>query len=120
MFLLGRKRVGVQNPVFAFLVRVLEILVIIWLIRFLLRSLFGGWFRKRENLGSRGRSPFGSYPRPDGPPPVITGEIKRDPQCGTFVSTELSLKSRFRNEELHFCSRQCQEEFLRAHSDPAA
>ncbi|MCH7977392.1 MAG: YHS domain-containing protein [Acidobacteria bacterium] len=46
--------------------------------------------------------------------------MKKDPQCGTYVSTELSLKSRYHNEVLHFCSRQCQEKFLEAQASKSA
>jgi YHS domain-containing protein len=44
----------------------------------------------------------------------IARELKRDPACGTYVSEEISLKSRIGGREYHFCSRDCQEEFLNA------
>jgi YHS domain-containing protein len=53
------------------------------------------------------RSQF-SKPRP------IAGELKKDPNCGTYVSAEISLKSRLGKDEFHFCSSKCQQEFLRA------
>ena len=100
-------------------VRLLEIIAIFWLVWFLWRSLFGGRFRRQASQQFRTRGPFhpNDYPSE---PKVVTGEMKKDPQCGTYVSTELSLKSRYRNEELHFCSRHCQEEFLQAHSGKSA
>ena len=100
------------------IIRILEIIAIFWLIRFLLKNVLGQWFGTQSFGSSKTEGRFDS--RSDSSPQVIKGEMKRDPQCGTFVSTELSIRSRFRNEELHFCSRQCQEEFLRAHSGPAA
>ncbi len=49
------------------------------------------------------------------PPPASTelqrGEMVRDPQCGMFVSTELSQKIQRRGETLHFCSRSCLEKY---------
>ncbi len=99
----------------AVIIRVLEILAILWLARLLWKSLFAGSSRI---LGSRG-APFGGsfrFGRSASQGPTLrAGEMKKDPQCGTYVSTEISFKSRFQDEELHFCSRQCQEQFARSH-----
>ena len=100
--------------------RLLEFFAMVWLVRFLLQSLVGSGgrtqafrpFQTREQPRPNDTSPSG--------PKVISGEMKKDPQCGTYVSTELSLKSRQGNEVLHFCSRRCQEEFLQAHSGKSA
>jgi len=114
--------------------RLLEFFAIVWLVRFLLKNLIGGGsggqkFRQSQSRGpfrspfsSSFGSPFGSNDQPPSPsaPPVVTGEMKKDPQCGTYVSTELSLKYKYGNEVLHFCSRQCQEDFLRAHAGKPA
>ena len=80
----------------------MTLLAILWLLRLLWRLLTGGKTAARVAQSSK--------PRP------VAGELKQDPQCGTYVSTEISLKSRIGNQELHFCSRKCQEEFLRARS----
>ena len=118
--------------------RLFEFLVIVWLVRFLLKNLIGGVsgaqkFRQSQSrgpfsspfgspYGSSFGAPFGSNDQAPSPSAhtVVTGEMKKDPQCGTYVSTELSLKSKIGNEVLHFCSRQCQEEFLKAHSGKPA
>jgi YHS domain-containing protein len=100
--------------------RFLEFFAVIWLVRFLLQNLLGG------GTSAQAFRPFQTreQPRPNDPTPsgprVISGEMKKDPQCGTYVSTELSFKSRHGNEVLHFCSRRCQEEFLLAHSSKPA
>jgi YHS domain-containing protein len=100
--------------------RLLEFLAMVWLVRFLVGSLLGGG----GHTQAFNRFQTREQPRPNGPSPaeprVISGEMKKDPQCGTYVSTELSLKSRQGNEVLHFCSRRCQEEFLQAHSGKRA
>lgn len=91
-------------------VEIIEVILIVLLIRFALRYIL-------SSVNQRRRSP--PFPRrsdatapPSSGPPEISRELKKDPQCGSYVSTELSLKSRHRGEILHFCSRQCQEQFF--------
>ena len=84
------------------LTRVLTLLTLVWVLRFVWRLLTD---RKEPD-----RAAPRSKPKP------VAGELKQDPHCGTYVSTEISLKSRIGDQELHFCSRKCQEEFLRARS----
>ena len=89
-----------------FLIRILEILAAVWLLRFLWKVFSG-------------KQSATTVPRSSNSTPVA-GELKKDPQCGTYVSAEVSLKTRYGNEELHFCSRECQQEFLRAHRETSA
>ena len=101
------------------LIWVLELIAVLWLVRVLWRTA-AGW------LGVSGDSPqsAGSDPRPGGPvrsasrlPPR---ELMKDPQCGTYVSPEVSIRLLFRGQELHFCSRQCEQQFLQAQSKLSA
>jgi len=39
----------------------------------------------------------------------LRGELKRDPVCGTFVSTAASVKKSVRGEVVHFCSIECRD-----------
>lgn len=81
------------------LTRILTLLTILWLVRFFWRFLTG-W--RAPTPASRS-----AKPKP------IVGELKEDPNCGTYISADISLKTRFGNEVLYFCSRKCQEEFQR-------
>ncbi len=105
-------------PMMEFLVRLLEFIAIVWFVRFLLHNVFGG-----NSRAAGPQNPFSNPSQSNVPhsseSTVIVGEMKKDPQCGTYVSTELSLKSRLGGEIVHFCSRECQEQFLQAHSKPA-
>lgn len=105
---------------FAFLVRILEIIALIWLVRFLWKAVIGERFTTPASrpFWKQGPSSHGQHSASE--PRVITGEMKKDPQCGTYVSTELSIRSRYQNQELHFCSRECQQAFLQAHSGKSA
>ena len=39
------------------------------------------------------------------------GELKKDPVCGTFVSTATSIKKTIGGSVIHFCSADCRDKF---------
>lgn len=90
----------------SFLLDVLELAALALFLRAMIRS-----------VGSRGNPQrihvrmWGAAPPPTAPAEPQRGEMARDPQCGMFVSTELSQKMRRGGETLHFCSRSCLEKF---------
>ncbi len=69
---------------------------------FIIQRVFG-----RPQAGSS--SPWGRAAR-DGRQ-TRQGETARDPVCGMFVSTELSLPFKENGRVLHFCSRECLERY---------
>ena len=99
------------------LIGFLAIWVILGLLRFLGRVL-GGWFGSPQGFPPSGTE---SPKRPGAPfspePRSVPRELKRDPQCGTYVSPELSIRSQYRGEELHFCSRECEQTFFQVQSE---
>jgi len=44
----------------------------------------------------------------------LAGELKRDPVCGTFVSTSASVKKTAGGEVIHFCSEACRDKYKEA------
>jgi len=102
------------------LIRVLQAIAILWLLRLLWRTV-GGWLGFPERSMQSG---IGEPPRPGdhfaAGPRMAPRELKKDPQCGTYVSPELSVRAQFRGEELHFCSRACEEQFRQTHSEASA
>jgi YHS domain-containing protein len=60
-----------------------------------------------------GRSERTSSARPvPGPPPVAAGgDLKRDPVCGTYVSTASSVSKSVGGQTYYFCSQDCKEQF---------
>jgi YHS domain-containing protein len=67
------------------------------------RSLLG-------NFLSRFRNP--SAPRPRGTPAVQAGgELKKDPVCGTYVSTAASVSRTVDGQVVHFCSKACSDRY---------
>ena len=50
--------------------------------------------------------------RPPQPPPVSPGgELKKDPVCGTDVSTATALQERVKGEVVYFCSQECRDRY---------
>jgi YHS domain-containing protein len=70
-----------------------------------IRSLLGSFL-------SRFRHP--SAPRPQSVPSVQAGgELKKDPVCGTYVSTTASLTRTVNGQLVHFCSKACSDRYVK-------
>jgi YHS domain-containing protein len=51
--------------------------------------------------------------QPGGAPPVppVTGELKRDPVCGTFVPADSSFRKTLNGQSFSFCSAECRDKY---------
>jgi len=57
---------------------------------------------------------FRAEPSPAGPKrPTVSagGELKKDPVCGTFISTSTALQKKAGGETYYFCSAECRDKF---------
>ena len=54
--------------------------------------------------------------RPSRPPPRVdvplSGELKRDPVCGTFTAVQSSAQETIEGEKVYFCSGACRDKYL--------
>lgn len=48
-------------------------------------------------------------PRPEVP---LSGELKKDPACGTYISAATSIKRTLDGETYYFCSAECRDKFV--------
>jgi YHS domain-containing protein len=87
----------------AFFVDFLLPLLFFLLARSFLRGLLSGPQRDRSSERAE----------PGTPPLQSGGELKRDPVCGTYVSTAVSLKRTVKGQVVHFCSDDCRDKFGR-------
>lgn len=87
---------------------VIFLLVGILLVTFL-RMVMGMIFK---SMGEMMR-PAGT-PTPPGRPPVVpaSGELKRDPVCGTFVPSNTTFRKVLKGETYHFCSAACRDKYV--------
>ena len=58
-------------------------------------------------------SEFTGLRQPAPPRPKVSegGELKRDPVCGTFISTATAVQKKVGGELYYFCSAACREKF---------
>jgi YHS domain-containing protein len=86
-----------------FFLEIIIPLLIFWLIRGILRSIFGSM-----------NSSVVHRPPKQAPTVHTGGELKKDPVCGTYVSVDASVKKKVNGETLHFCSAVCRDKYRAA------
>jgi YHS domain-containing protein len=59
----------------------------------------------------RSEYPSSAQQPASGPPVPPGGELKRDPVCGTFISTGTTFKKTVAGETRYFCSAACRDQF---------
>ncbi|HLH19706.1 MAG TPA: hypothetical protein VKX45_20960 [Bryobacteraceae bacterium] len=77
------------------------------LVFLLLRNLLRGFL-------SAGGQRTARPPQPQPPPVSPGGELKKDPVCGTYVSTATAVQERVKGEVVYFCSQECREKYRSA------
>ena len=85
----------------AVLIWIARAIILLIIIRFVLRLLFGAG-RSASRPQARGAS---------GPTERVGGELVRDPQCGTYVPKARALAVGTGAETTYFCSVACRDAF---------
>jgi YHS domain-containing protein len=57
------------------------------------------------------RAPVARRGAPQVPPAPEIGELKKDPVCGTYVSTAASVSRTVNGQIFYFCSKECRERY---------
>ena len=85
----------------SFIVDIVFPLIFFLILRSILRSIF---------------APPRNAPRPTAPPQeptvVAGGDLKKDPVCGTYISTSLAVTRKVKGEVVYFCSNECRDKFV--------
>ncbi len=84
-------------------------LVAVYLVRQVL-SILGSSFKGGFSGGSPSGGSAGAPP-PRPPAASKLGELKKDPVCGTFISTETAFQKSVKGETFYFCSMQCRDSY---------
>jgi YHS domain-containing protein len=96
---------------FRALIEMIVTLVAVYLVRqvlaILASSFKGGFGGAAKPTGSAGGPP------PKAPPAATIGELKKDPVCGTFISTQTAFQKAVNGETYYFCSTECRDKFTR-------
>lgn len=76
-----------------------------------LKSIIGIVMRGFSTAMRPGSMPQNGGPRPSNQVP-LTGELKKDPACGTYISTATSIKEKVGGQVVHFCSTACRDKYV--------
>ncbi len=87
--------------------------VIFWLLGLvviisLLRGVIGIIFRGLGELMNPNQ-PRAQHPRNQVP---LSGELKKDPACGTYIAAATSIHETVGGETFYFCSKQCRDKYV--------
>jgi len=93
---------------FRALFELLMTVMVIFFVRAVLRTIFKGFGDMMRPTGQPGRP---NQPNLDSRVP-LGGELKKDPSCGTYISTATSIKEKVGGETFHFCSKECRDKYV--------
>ena len=89
------------------MIRAILELILTVLVITMLRSVIGIFMKGFGEMFRPGESPGRA-----GPKPVASGgELKKDPVCGTFISTSTALQKKVGDRTYYFCSVECRDRF---------
>jgi YHS domain-containing protein len=88
---------------------ILYLLITVVLISFL-RSVMGIIFKGFGELMNPGANQQQRQSAENRVP--LTGELKKDPTCGTYISAATSMKETVGGETFHFCSKACRDKYV--------
>jgi YHS domain-containing protein len=74
------------------------------------RSIVGIVLKGFAEAMKSGAAP-GAPPQPSNQIP-LTGELKKDPVCGTYIATATSIKKTVAGQTIHFCSEDCRDKYV--------
>jgi YHS domain-containing protein len=79
-------------------------ILIFTLLRAVVRSIFQGFKTARTPQTTPRESPHVQ----------VGGELKKDPVCGTYVSTAVAVSKTVDGQLVHFCSKECRDKYRAA------
>ena len=89
---------------------------IVYLIGFMLimsviRSVLGIIGKAFNGLSNTSAPQAGAPGSRSSPNPSPVGELKKDPVCGTFISTATAFQKHSQGQTYYFCSTECRDKF---------
>lgn len=90
------------------MIRALAYLIASVLVISVVRSIIGIVLKGFSDLFHPASPPPGG---PRAPSVPAGGELKKDPVCGTFISTATAIQKRVGGETYYFCSTECRDQF---------
>jgi YHS domain-containing protein len=90
------------------MIRALAYLIASVLVISVVRSIIGIVLKGFSDLF---HPPVPPQTAPRAPSVPAGGELKKDPVCGTFISTATAIQKRLGGETYYFCSAECRDKF---------
>ncbi len=75
------------------------------------KSIIGVVLKGVSVVMNPGSGTQGTGARPSNQVP-LTGELKKDPVCGTYIAAATAIKEKVGGETFHFCSQQCRDKYV--------
>ena len=88
---------------------ILYLVIAIFLITFV-RMVIGIIMRGMGEMMSQQSAASAPPGRPPSAP--MSGELKRDPVCGTFVPASTTFRKTVNGQPYHFCSAECRDKYV--------
>jgi YHS domain-containing protein len=76
-----------------------------------LKSIFGIVLKGFGEAMKSGSSTPDTAPRTPNQIP-LSGELKKDPVCGTYIAAATSIKEKVGGQTFHFCSPECRDKYV--------
>jgi YHS domain-containing protein len=76
-----------------------------------LKSIVGIVLKGVAEAMKPGSTTQGTGARPSAQVP-LTGELKKDPVCGTYIAAATSIKEKVGGQTFHFCSQECRDKYV--------
>ena len=89
---------------------IFELLITVVVIT-VLRSIIGIVLRGFSEAMKPASTAPGASSRTSGQVP-LSGELKKDPVCGTYISTATSIKEKVGAQTIYFCSQECRDKYV--------
>ena len=91
--------------------RVIFYLLLTVVVISVLKSIVGIVLKGVAQAMRESSTPPGTVPRPSNQVP-LTGELKKDPVCGTYIAAATSIKETVAGQTFHFCSQECRDKYV--------
>jgi YHS domain-containing protein len=83
--------------------------ILISVLRAILRIITKGF---GELMSPGGGAQPGQSTQAPGKQVPLTGELKKDPACGTYIAAATSIQEKVGGEIFYFCSKQCRDKYV--------
>jgi|SRR5579875_248599 len=90
-------------------IELLITILIVLVARAVLTSVMRGIANAGANAFRKGATASSSAPRPASPPTSPTGELHKDPVCGTYVTESTPFRQNLSGQTFYYCSGACRE-----------